>query len=92
MWWYGYEFLKVRTTLSVPLPGNSAMKSNGSISANSNSILSTKNGQNGNGVDVEQNHTAEARKANPNAVLANEKKAATQLGVIVGMFFKVYKR
>ena len=26
-----------------------------------------------------------AKKANPNAVLAKEKKAATQLGVIVGM-------
>ena len=59
------------------------MKKNGGINAKTNSILNAKNGQNG--VDVEQNHTAEARKANPNAVLANEKKAATQLGVIVGM-------
>ena len=59
------------------------MKKNGGINAKTNSILNAKNGPNG--VDVEQNHSAEARKANPNAVLANEKKAATQLGVIVGM-------
>ena len=36
----------------------------------------------------EPNRTGGARKANPNAVLAKEKKAATQLGVIVGKKLK----
>ena len=65
---------------SVP-SGNSSMKRNGGINANSSSIHNaTKKGN----TAGEQNASETAKKANPKAVLANEKKAATQLGVIVG--------
>ena len=37
--------------------------------------------------ELNENH-GRAKKANPNAVLAKEKKAATQLGVIVGNVLK----
>ena len=68
---------------SVP-SGNSSMKRNGGINANSSSIHNaTKKGNTG--PAGEQNASETAKKANPKAVLANEKKAATQLGVIVGM-------
>ena len=61
---------------------NSSTKRNGSINANSGSIHNaTKKGN----TAGEQNASETAKKANPKAVLANEKKAATQLGVIVGM-------
>ena len=85
LWWHRFDSLQVRNTSTnvVPVSGNSSMKKNGGINVKTSNILNARNGQNG--VDVEQNHSAEARKANPNAVLANEKKAATQLGVIVGM-------
>ena len=57
------------------------MKRNGGINANSSSIHNaTKKGN----TAGEQNASETAKKANPKAVLANEKKAATQLGVIVG--------
>ena len=60
------------------------MKRNGGINANSSSIHNaTKKGNTG--PAGEQNASETAKKANPKAVLANEKKAATQLGVIVGM-------
>ena len=58
------------------------MKRNGGINGNSSSIHNaTKKGN----TAGEQNASETAKKANPKAVLANEKKAATQLGVIVGM-------
>ena len=69
-------------TKKVPT-GNSSMKRNGGIIANSSSILNVRNGNN---TGLDKNHCGEAKKANPNAVLANEKKAATQLGVIVGKY------
>ena len=60
------------------------MKRNGGTNANSSSIHNaTKKGNTG--PAGEQNASETAKKANPKAVLANEKKAATQLGVIVGM-------
>ena len=71
------------STKKVPT-GNSSMKRNGGIIANSSSILNVRNGNN---TGVEKNR-GEAKKANPNAVLANEKKAATQLGVIVGKYYQ----